>query len=302
MTLESPLRRPDTERVAPDVTPEQQAALSILWDIWERKREVIDEALMHFVAHHRELGHIAESARREDARAAELENQELQYRAIKLGEWTPLVESLRVQGARYAHQGLSFRSWIELIGAVRRIVGSLLLEEAPGDSSWILLAGSGMAVFLDTVLSAIGEGYLRAKEEIIQKQRAEIRTLSTPVLQLESRLLVLPLIGTFDADRAQQLTRQLLDAVRERHARAVVIDVTGVAEAEETLAQHLVRIADSARLMGTTVIVTGLSNAAAHSLVKLGVDLTKLNTSGDLQSGVVRARSLLSTDPRVRAS
>lgn len=55
-------------------------------------------------------------------------------------------------------------------------------------------------------------------------------------------------------------------------------------------------------LMGTTVIVTGLSNAAAHSLVILGVDLTKLNTSGDLQSGVVRARSLLSTDPRVRAS
>ena len=68
-----------------------------------------------------------------------------------------------------------------------------------------------------------------------------MRELSTPVLQLRERLLILPIIGVLDSARARQLTEQLLGAIQDNRARVVVIDITGVATIDRTVANHLVR-------------------------------------------------------------
>jgi rsbT co-antagonist protein RsbR len=128
---------------------------------------------------------------------------------------------------------------------------------------------------------------------VIREQQEAIRELSTPVLQIRERLLLLPIIGVIDPLRARQLTEQLLRAIRTNRAKVVVIDITGVAAMDATVANHLVQTVEAARLLGATVIVTGLSPEIAQTLVNIGVELGKMKTVGDLQGGIEEAERLL---------
>ncbi|MBI2917864.1 MAG: PAS domain S-box protein [Chloroflexi bacterium] len=127
--------------------------------------------------------------------------------------------------------------------------------------------------------------------EIAERRRAEqvIRELSTPVLQVRDGMLILPIIGILDSQRARQLTEQLLRAIRDNRARVAVVDITGVPAVDSKIANHLLQTAEAARLMGATVVLTGLSPEVAQALVSIGVDLSRLTTVGDLQGGIADA-------------
>ncbi|TMQ57540.1 MAG: STAS domain-containing protein [Candidatus Eisenbacteria bacterium] len=139
----------------------------------------------------------------------------------------------------------------------------------------------------------VAVGFVQERERVIREQQEAIRELSTPVLQVRERLLILPIIGLIDPHRARQLTEQLLHGIRANRAKVVVIDITGVAAMDANVANHLVLTVEAARLLGATVIVTGLSPEIAQTLVKIGVDLGKMNTVGDLQGGIEEAERLL---------
>jgi len=139
----------------------------------------------------------------------------------------------------------------------------------------------------------VAVGFVQERERVIREQQEAIRELSTPVLQVRERLLILPMIGLIDPHRARQLTEQLLHGIRANRAKVVVIDITGVAAMDANVANHLVLTVEAARLLGATVSVTGLSPEIAQTLVKIGVDLGKMNTVGDLQGGIEEAERLL---------
>jgi rsbT co-antagonist protein RsbR len=139
----------------------------------------------------------------------------------------------------------------------------------------------------------VAVGFVQQRERVIREQQEAIRLLSTPVLQVRERLLILPMIGLIDPQRARQLTEQLLRGIRTNRAKVVVIDVTGVAALDASVANHLVQTVDAARLLGATVIVTGLSPEIAQTLVNIGVDLGRMTTVGDLQGGIEEAERLL---------
>src|SRR6266550_4744510 len=143
------------------------------------------------------------------------------------------------------------------------------------------------------IANTVAVGFVQERERVIRQQQEAIRELSTPVLQVRERLLILPIIGVIDPQRARQLTEQLLRAIRANRAKVVVIDVTGVAAMDSGVANHLVQTVEASRLLGATVIVTGLSAEIAQTLVTIGVDLGKMNTVGDLQGGIEQAERLL---------
>lgn len=143
------------------------------------------------------------------------------------------------------------------------------------------------------IANMVAVGFVQERERIIRQQQEAIRELSTPVLQVRERLLILPIIGVIDPQRARQLTEQLLRGIRTNRARVVVIDITDVAAMDATVANHLVQTVEASRLLGATVIVTGLSPEIAQTLVTIGVDLGKMNTVGDLQGGIEEAERLL---------
>jgi len=143
------------------------------------------------------------------------------------------------------------------------------------------------------IANTVAVGFVQERERIIREQQEAIRELSTPVLQVRERLLILPIIGVIDPQRARQLTEQLLRGIRTNRAKVVVIDITGVAAIDASVANHLVQTVEASRLLGATVIVTGLSPEIAQTIVNIGVDLGKMNTVGDLQGGIEQAERLL---------
>ncbi len=143
------------------------------------------------------------------------------------------------------------------------------------------------------IANTVAVSFVDERERIIRKQQDALRELSTPVLQVRERLLILPIIGLLDNQRAEQLTEQLLHGIRNHRAKVVVIDITGVADIDTSVANHLVKTVDASRLMGASVIITGLSADIAQTLVRIGVDLNKMNTIGDLQGGIEAAERQL---------
>ncbi|HEX7091691.1 MAG TPA: STAS domain-containing protein [Longimicrobiales bacterium] len=143
------------------------------------------------------------------------------------------------------------------------------------------------------IANTVAVSFVEERERTIRLQQEAIRELSTPVLQVRERMLILPIIGVLDSQRARQLTDQLLRGIRANRAKVVVIDITGVPTVDSRAANHLVQTVEASRLMGATVIVTGLSAEVAQTLVTIGVDLSKINAVGDLQSGIEAAEQLL---------
>lgn len=143
------------------------------------------------------------------------------------------------------------------------------------------------------ILALVALAFITERENVLRQQQEAIRELSTPVIQVHEGLLILPIIGLLDTQRAHQLTEQLLRAIRSNRAKAVVIDITGVPAVDSKVANHLLQTADAARLMGATVIITGLSAEVAQALVAIGLDLTRLRTVCDLQEGIGEADKIL---------
>ena len=102
------------------------------------------------------------------------------------------------------------------------------------------------------IANTVAVGFVEQRERVIREQQDALLELSTPVLQVRERLLILPIIGVLDEARAQQLTDQLLHGIRAHRAKLVVIDVTGVPDIDETVADSLVDTVTACRLVGAT--------------------------------------------------
>lgn len=126
-----------------------------------------------------------------------------------------------------------------------------------------------------------------------RKLEAVIEELSTPVLQAQEGLLVVPLIGRVDGPRATQLRNQLLNAVHTQRARAVVVDLTGVPKIEKETADGLIRAIEAVQLLGAKVILAGISAVIADTLVGIGARFSRIKTTADLQSALEEAKNLL---------
>jgi len=199
----------------------------------------------------------------------------------------------RVQLARLYSRGLEARVFLGAFHAMFKQIGIVVMKKFPNDAleGFETYGSLKKLVFFDIAITMDVLAFER--ERVIRQQQEAIRELSTPVLQIRDRLLLLPIIGVIDTLRARLITESLLRAVRANRARVVVMDVTGVATIDSKVANHLLQTVSAARLMGATVIVSGLSSDVAQSLVSLGIDVDKFNTVGDLQGGLVEAEHLL---------
>jgi DNA-binding LacI/PurR family transcriptional regulator/anti-anti-sigma regulatory factor len=127
---------------------------------------------------------------------------------------------------------------------------------------------------------------LRLQQEVIEAQKQALRELSTPVIPIMERIIVMPLIGSIDTLRARDITRALLAGISEHQARVVILDITGVPIVDSGVAAHLNKTIQAARLKGARAIVTGISDAVAETVVDLGIDWRGIKTLSDLQTGL----------------
>ncbi|HXJ46635.1 MAG TPA: STAS domain-containing protein [Candidatus Dormibacteraeota bacterium] len=213
--------------------------------------------------------------------------------ALETGTFEALQAYARNLSERIIPRGVETHEVIGIVLLLRDVLARSLFAKYQADFEKLNRILDAYEPAANRIANTVAVGFVQERERVIRQQQEAIRELSTPVLQVRERLLILPIIGVIDPQRARQLTEQLLRGIRTNRAKVVVIDITGVAAMDVTVANHLVQTVEASRLLGATVIVTGLSPEIAQTLVTIGVDLGKMNTVGDLQGGIEQAEKLL---------
>jgi rsbT co-antagonist protein RsbR len=213
--------------------------------------------------------------------------------ALETGSIETLQAYARDLSERIIPRGVETHEVLGIVLLLRDVLGRSLLVNYEADRDLLRRILDAYEPAANRIAVTVGVSFVEERERVIREQQEDIRELSTPVLQVRDRLLILPIIGAVDTPRARQLTEQLLGAIKANRARVVVIDITGVASVDETVANHLVQTVEAARLMGASAVITGLSSKIAQTIVDLGVDLGMLRTVGDLQGGLEEAERML---------
>jgi rsbT co-antagonist protein RsbR len=212
---------------------------------------------------------------------------------LETGSVEALQDYARNLSERIIPRGVETDEVLGIVLLLRDVLARSLFSKYQSDFTLLNRVLDAYEPAANRIANTVGVNFVQERERIIRQQQEAIRELSTPVLQVRERLLILPIIGVLDSQRARQLTEQLLRGIRANRAKVVVIDITGVPTIDSTVANHLVQTVEASRLMGANVIITGLSSEIAQTLVTIGVDLSKVNAVGDLQGGIEEAERLL---------
>jgi GAF domain-containing protein len=138
-----------------------------------------------------------------------------------------------------------------------------------------------------------------ANERLLEVDRFKtnmIAELSTPVIPIWERVLLAPIVGPLDRDRAEQVTKALLNRAAETHAEVVILDITGVRTIDTDAAQHVINTAEAVRVLGASCIVTGIRAAIAQTLVHLGIRLEGILMRRKLSDGLKLALEIIEED------
>lgn len=206
---------------------------------------------------------------------------------------TGAVESLQAYARNLSERifprGVETHEVVGIVLLLRDILARSLIKKYQAHFALLNRVLDAYEPAANRIAVTVAVGFVQARERVIREQQRAIRELSTPVLPVREGLLILPIVGMIDPQRARQLTGQLLRGIRANRAKVVVIDITGVPSIDSTVANHLVQTVEAARLLGAKAIVTGLSPEIAQTLATIGVDLSKMKAVCDLRGGIEEA-------------
>lgn len=177
--------------------------------------------------------------------------------------------------------------------SLRDILARSLSQRLQRSPARLLGALDAFEPAANRIAEAVAIGIYDEHARVIRRQQDAIRALSTPVLQVRAGVLLHPIIGTLDIHRARQLTADLLASVRRKRARAVVMDLTGVPVVDVAVATQLIHTVEAVRLLGATLIISGISADTARALAETGLTLSGLQAVGDLEDGLLEADDLV---------
>jgi PAS domain S-box-containing protein len=205
--------------------------------------------------------------------------------------WPELLLALGVDEnaarALYA-ANLADEAWQSMVTLERPQLGTLHAELSSFSIVDVTSRKIGLAIVVRD-LSAYKEVEVeraRLHAEIVAAQAAAIRELSTPLLPIGPGILAMPLVGTIDAARGRRILDTLLLGIHEHYASVAILDVTGVRQINADVADMLLRSARAAELLGTNVLLTGVSPFVAKTIIQLGADLSRVKTLATLEQGI----------------
>lgn len=146
-------------------------------------------------------------------------------------------------------------------------------------------------VFFDVALAI--DTYIAANLEALGRHQQAIRELSTPVIRVYDRVLLLPLVGAIDSHRAHQIMESVLLHVVEAQAKCIIIDIAGVPVVDTRVADHLLKTTAAVRLLGAQTVLTGITAQVARTMVQLGVDVSSMHTVSRLSEGIELALGIV---------
>ncbi|WP_437764539.1 PAS domain-containing protein [Sorangium sp. So ce281] len=195
--------------------------------------------------------------------------------------------------------------------SIRKANEEVAAAGRPGASEQVLVYPNGPRTYLSTkfpIRDAEGEIYAvgtisvdisRTKQaeaeraemqrQLIEMHQATIQELITPLLPLAPGVVAMPIVGSVDPARAEQILTTLLEGIADRQAKIAILDITGVKVVDERVARSFIDAARAAGLLGTRVVLTGIKPQIAQTLTTMGADLSGIVTKGTLESGIAYA-------------
>jgi rsbT co-antagonist protein RsbR len=197
-------------------------------------------------------------------------------------EWSKLREILSEFSKQRAALGFTPSETATFVFSLKQALFGKLREEYGNDPIAFAETVWTATEILDQLGLYTVEVYTKTRESVISRQQQELLELSTPVVELWTGILALPLIGTLDSGRTQVVMQNLLEAIVAREADLAIIDITGVPTVDTLVAQHLLKTVAAARLMGVDCIISGIRPQIAQTIIHLGVDLGAVITKATL--------------------
>ena len=212
---------------------------------------------------------------------------------LETGSVEALQHYARDLSERIIPRGVETHEVVGIVLLLRDVLARSLFEKYQRDFALLNRVLDAYEPAANRIANTVAVSFVDERERVIRQQQDSIRELSTPVLPVRERLLILPIIGVLDSERARQLTEQLLAGIRTHRAKVVVIDITGApdvdADGRQPSGADGRRLAADGRKRHHHRTVPEI----AQTLVTIGVDLSKMNTIGDLQGGLEEAERLL---------
>jgi rsbT co-antagonist protein RsbR len=181
------------------------------------------------------------------------------------------------------------------LGAYRRYMQllheRLIAEFDDPKEAYAAFASVQKLVYFDMAIAI--DTYVAANLDALKRHQAAIRELSTPVIRVHERVLLLPLVGTVDSQRAHQIMDTVLTKVTDEQAKVLILDIAGVPVVDTKVADHLLKTTAAVKLVGARTILTGITAQVARTIIQLGVDISSMDTQSRLSDGIELALSIV---------
>src|SRR5262245_4706205 len=169
--------------------------------------------------------------------------------ALETGTFEALQAYARNLSERIIPRGVETDEVVGIVLLLRDVLARSLFAKYQHDFAKLNRILDAYEPAANRIANTVAVGFVQERERIIREQQEAIRELSTPVLQVRERLLILPIVGAIDPQRARQLTEQLLHGIRATRGKVVVMDLTGVPTVDSSIANHLVQTVEASRLL-----------------------------------------------------
>lgn len=208
---------------------------------------------------------------------------------INSPEWRPVLDFLDGISVNRVNLGFSPSETATFIFSLKQPVFSRLQQTLSENITFLLEDIWNSTVLLDKLGLYTNESYLKTREAIIKRQQMEMLELSTPVVKLWDGILAVPLIGTLDSARTLVVMENLLQSIVDTSSSIAIVDITGVPTVDTLVAQHLLKTASAARLMGAQCLISGIRPQIAQTMVHLGVEFGDIVTKATIADALAYA-------------
>jgi rsbT co-antagonist protein RsbR len=198
------------------------------------------------------------------------------------------LKERRSVGETHAKVGLSLAAYFGALSRSQDLFLYELYENELDHQTYVkCMRAVTKLIHLDAAL--VVEAYSRLSEAQLTKQTRALMEMSTPVTTLWDHILMLPVVGIIDSQRAKDMMHSVLNRIYESRSKVFIIDIGGVSVVDTAVANHLIKIMKASRLMGCTCIWSGVSPAIAQTIVNLGIDVGDILTCSTLRDALEEA-------------
>lgn len=194
-------------------------------------------------------------------------------------------------GTTHARIGLPLSTYFAAMNVFLGLFTEVVDANRSGDGPSDTLKALMKQVHMDTAV--VVETYSQHVNETMAMQSRSLMEMSTPVTQIWSGILLLPIVGIVDSKRAQDIMNAALEKIAETQARVFIMDISGVAVVDTAVANHLIKITKATRLMGCSCTISGVSPAIAQTIVELGIEVGTVKTTATMKDALSDAYNRL---------